>query len=77
MGTIMDGFSTFQSLSIFFALCEKGRPTQEQKDQALKLLIQLYGALSEEELIQRDDPDLLLTYKELKRSILDKAEGKL
>ncbi|SDN26551.1 hypothetical protein SAMN04487897_102327 [Paenibacillus sp. yr247] len=68
-----DSFSAFASLNRYFALIETSKPTKQQAEDAAALLCRIYGAKSEEELLQRGDPELIDIYKEIKSKILNAA----
>lgn len=65
-----DNFSAFASLNRFFALIETSKPTTKQAEDAVVQLYRMYGAKSEEELLQRGDAELIEIYKEMKNKIL-------
>lgn len=69
----IDNFSAFASLNRFFALIETTKPTIQQAEDAAAQLCLIYGANSEEELLQRGDPELIEIYKEIKNKILKAA----
>ena len=69
----IDNFSAFASLNRFFALIETTKPTIQQAEDAAALLCRIYGANSEEELLQRGDAELIDIYKEIKNKILNAA----
>jgi hypothetical protein len=68
-----DSFSAFASLNRYFALIETSKPTKQQAKDAAALLCRIYGAKSEEDLLQRGDPELIDIYKEIKSKILKAA----
>lgn len=68
-----DHFSAFASLNRYFALSEKAKPTREQAEDAAAMLYRVYGAESEEQLLQHGDPELIETYKQIKNKILKAA----
>ncbi|MDD9266288.1 hypothetical protein ACFPES_04510 [Paenibacillus sp. GCM10023248] len=71
--TSSDSFSAFASLNRYFALSEQAKPTRQQAEDAAAILCRVYGAESEEQLLQHADPELIDTYKEIKSKILKAA----
>lgn len=68
-----DSFSAFASLNRYFALSETSKPTARQAEEAAAQLFRIYGAKSEEELLERGDIELIEIYKEIKNKILKAA----
>ncbi|OCT10647.1 hypothetical protein A8709_22665 [Paenibacillus pectinilyticus] len=68
-----DNFSAFASLHRFFSLIETTKPTPEQADKAVSQLYLIYGATSEEDLMERGAPELIQMYLEIKNKILSAA----
>ncbi|MDR6880406.1 hypothetical protein [Bacillus sp. 3255] len=66
----VDSMAAFASLNRYFALIQNTKPTQEQAEEAVKTLCQVYGAANEEVLLERGDADLIETYNQLKNKIM-------
>ncbi|MEC0269389.1 hypothetical protein [Paenibacillus anseongense] len=69
----IDSMAAFASLNRYFALIENIKPKLEQAEEAVKTLCHVYGAVNEEVLFERGDPDLIETYKQLKNEIMMKV----
>ncbi|MEW9699643.1 hypothetical protein [Paenibacillus sp. SI8] len=68
-----DSFDAFASLHRYFAWIESSKPTSKQADEAIALLCQIYGASTEEELLQLGDSEITAAYQEMKHKILKEA----
>lgn len=71
--TPLDSMASFASLNRYFALIQNTKPTQEQAEEAVKTLCNVYGAANEGVLLERGDAELVETYKELKNEIMMKV----
>ncbi|NOU68364.1 hypothetical protein GC096_30520 [Paenibacillus sp. LMG 31461] len=68
--TSSEKFAIFASLNRYFELIQIIRPTLQQAEEAIILLCNLYGASDEDDLLERIEPELIETYKQLKDKIL-------
>lgn len=68
-----DNFSVFASLHRYFALTETVKPTLEQAEMAAAQLPHIYGAESEDDLMERGAPELIHMYLNIKNKILSAA----
>ncbi|MCY9658141.1 hypothetical protein P5G65_04760 [Paenibacillus chondroitinus] len=66
----IDSMSAIATLNRYFALVENTKPTLEQAEEAVKTLCHVYGAANEEVLFERGDPELIETYKQLRKEIM-------
>ncbi|GFZ82092.1 hypothetical protein GCM10008018_29800 [Paenibacillus marchantiophytorum] len=68
-----DNFSAFASLNRYFTLSQSSKPTLQQAEEAAAALYRMYGADTEEELLLKDDPELIEIYNETKNKIFSAA----
>ncbi|MEC0225893.1 MULTISPECIES: hypothetical protein [Paenibacillus] len=68
-----DHFSAFASLNRYFALSQTSKPTLQQAEEAAAQLYLIYGAASEEELLQKADSEIIEIYTETKNKIFNAA----
>ncbi|MGG1554978.1 hypothetical protein [Paenibacillus ferrarius] len=66
-------FEIFASLHRYFELARTSKPTVRHAEEAVNLLCRLFGVLDEEELLKRNDPELIKTYTHLKNEIMMKV----
>lgn len=71
--TPLDSLAAFASLNRYFARIQTSKPTLKQAEDAIDCLCQIYGAANEEILLERGDPELIETYKQLKNEIMMKV----
>ncbi|MBA2943193.1 hypothetical protein HZF08_33525 [Paenibacillus sp. CGMCC 1.16610] len=64
----------YDQLNRFLAKSMETKPTIDQAEDAVKYLFRTYGAESEEELLEKAEPELIDYYKEIKTEIIKIAQ---
>ncbi|NQX67966.1 hypothetical protein HQN90_17735 [Paenibacillus alba] len=68
-----DKFDSALSLRVFAKIAENGQLSQKQASEVIEVLIDFYGAESENQILNCGDDDLIHMYREIKEKILERV----